>query len=944
LRPAWDDPQLLLGLLLQQTGDVPAAIAQYRAVLKRNPKSAEAHNWLGVAFMQKNQLPEAIAELRAAVKLNPTLVRAWNNLGSTLAQAGDLAEGIAAFREGLKQAPQDLQLRLNLGTALRTSGDSASAVAELQAVLKQDPNNPEIHYQVGLALREKGEPDAALRELESAVTLDPEYREGYYALGQTLRQVSAATRGKAATPQAQAAVAEGLALAKSGNLSGAIEALKRAAALSPDSAEVQFHLGAALWYSGDRAGAAGALDQAITREPAAGPAYSLRGLVYRESGDLAAAQRMFQRAIALTPNLPVGYLDLGIVLLRRGQLTPALGMFEAGLNLPAPSGAPSDLDVAIRELRGAMKGRESAEAHHVLGRMLGFAGADARQVMASFEAALRMKPDFAEVHNHLGLVYMQAGDDAKAIAAFRESIRLRPGYADAHSNLGAILTATDPVESVRELEKAVELQPGLLKARYNLAIAYGSSPKHGTDMEIAELGKLIALQADYPRAEFALGKALLRKGSVAEAIQHLETAAKADPQFGEAQYQLGLALSRAGRAAEGAKWLKQGRELIANSQRDQTVLLDLSEGKRALEKGELDQAVAKFRNAVRQRPDLAEAHYQLGMALARKQDAAAGDALRKALQLDPAHAAAKAGLEQLTGNDGDEIANFENYIRAGRFAEVQPMLEAYVKQHPKAARAWYALGYLLFTQKKIGDSINALAKSLALDVRNADAHNVLGRNLMLIGRFDAARREFEMGEKYAPRSAEMPFNLGRLFSIQDQWAEAKAAFERALAIEPEYAEAWDGLGFAQEALGDDTGALASYHKAAKLNEERNGHFATPSVNLSAFHNRAGNPDLALEYARKAVAINEKADRGWFQLARAHERKGELDAAVQALNRAIGINPKVASYYYVLSAVYRRLGRQQESRQAMETFSKLDRETNELERKRREGLRAEAPAQ
>ena len=84
---------------------------------------------------------------------------------------------------------------------------------------------------------------------------------------------------------------------------------------------------------------------------------------------------------------------------------------------------------------------------------------------------------------------------------------------------------------------------------------------------------------------------------------------------------------------------------------------------------------------------------------------------------------------------------------------------------------------------------------------------------MMIGRFDAAQVEFELGEKYDPQSAEMPFNLGRLFSIQDQWVPAKAAFERALKIDPAYMEAMDGLGFALEALGDDEAAVASYQKS-----------------------------------------------------------------------------------------------------------------------------------
>ena len=65
------------------------------------------------------------------------------------------------------------------------------------------------------------------------------------------------------------------------------------------------------------------------------------------------------------------------------------------------------------------------------------------------------------------------------------------------------------------------------------------------------------------------------------------------------------------------------------------------------------------------------------------------------------------------------------------------------KQRPASSWGWYALGYSLFAQQKIGESIKALAKSLELDIRNAEAHKILGRNLMIIGRFDAAQVEFE---------------------------------------------------------------------------------------------------------------------------------------------------------------------------------------------------------
>lgn len=945
LKPAFDEARLALGIMLQQRGDTTAAVVQYRQILKNNPRSAEAHNWLGVAYMQQNRLADAATSLRTAIQLKPDFVRAYSNLGSTLAQAGDLQAGIEAFQRGLQFAPDDLSLHLNLGTALRTKGDAGGAIEQFEFVLKRDPGNPEIHHQLGLAWREKGDLDVAVREFETSLRLDPEYRDGYYVLGQTLRQMAPARRSTGASGETQRLIGDGITAGKAGDMRGAIAHLTKAVQLSPGVAEAHFHLGAALWYSGEKARAVDELDAAMRLNPASAEAYALRALAYRDANDLESASRMLQRAIAIQPQFQAGYFDLGVVFLRLSDFPHALGQFEAGLNVPAAAGPPPDLDLAVRELGAATGLSRSAEAHAILARMLGLAGADSKAVLAELHEAVRLRPDFAEAYNQTGLVHLQAGDDAQAIAAFRQAIQIRPDYADAHANLGATLTPTDAGESVRELQKAVELQPGLLKAQFNLAIAYGSSPRYGPAKEIEQLRKVLAMDANHPRAEFALGKALVRSGKVQEAVPHLERAVKAEPQFGEAQYQLGLALARTGRGEEGAELVRKGRAMVAASQSQQLAALDLAEGKAALARGEYDHAAGVFRRVLREHPGLAEAHYQLGVTLDRRGDhPGAAASYRAALAADPGRQDAQQALARavepapaLAADDPQRVAELESYFRERKFSAVQPLLEAYVRELPSSTWGWYALGYSLFAQQKIGESISALAKSLSLDVTNAEAHKVLGRDLMMIGRFDAAQKEFELAEKYDPKSAENPFNLGRLYSIQDLWAPARAAFERAVGRDGAYMEAYDGLGFALEALGEDEGAVAAYRKAIQLNEERKADFAAPYINLAAFYNRAGRTGEALEYARQAIAINAKADRAYFQLARAHERRGELETALDALTKATSLNSRVSSYYYSLATIYRRLGKQQESRDAMETFARLDRESNELEQKRRESL-------
>jgi tetratricopeptide (TPR) repeat protein len=210
---------------------------------------------------------------------------------------------------------------------------------------------------------------------------------------------------------------------------------------------------------------------------------------------------------------------------------------------------------------------------------------------------------------------------------------------------------------------------------------------------------------------------------------------------------------------------------------------------------------------------------------------------------------------------------------------------------------------------------------------------------MIIGRFAAAQVEFEQGIRYSPRSAEIHYDLGKLFSIQDNWENARKEFEEALRIEPSYVEDLDALGLALEALGDDSGAVANYERAIALNEVRKGSFASAHVNLSAYYNRKSEPERALAYANKALELDPKSDRAWFQKGKAAEGEGHLNDAVDSVNRAISFNPRSSSYYYVLAGLYRRLGKMEDSRKALDAFTRLDKETNELEKMRRSANRA-----
>ena len=55
---------------------------------------------------------------------------------------------------------------------------------------------------------------------------------------------------------------------------------------------------------------------------------------------------------------------------------------------------------------------------------------------------MELDPNYAEVWNNLGSVFVQLRRAAEAIAAWRTAVRLVPDYADAHFNLANVMRAT----------------------------------------------------------------------------------------------------------------------------------------------------------------------------------------------------------------------------------------------------------------------------------------------------------------------------------------------------------------------------------------------------------------------------------------------------------------------------------------------------------------------
>lgn len=273
-------------------------------------------------------------------------------------------------------------------------------------------------------------------------------------------------------------------------------------------------------------------------------------------------------------------------------------------------------------------------------------------------------------------------------------------------------------------------------------------------------------------------------------------------------------------------------------------------------------------------------------------------------------------------DDLQQLERLEGSINSGKFQEVLGPLRNYLKAHPNSARAYYDLGYVRFRTHQILASVEALAKSLQLDLNNAEAHKILGLDFTIVGKFDEAQRELEEAARLKPDSAEIHYFLGRVHYTRNAFLLAKQEFEEAIRLDPTYMKAYDNLGLTMEGMGDDKAALANYEKAFQLMERQGRKSEWPYINVCAMYNRRNEPERALEYCQTAIEINPKNDRAFFEAARAYMAQKNWEQAARALQSAIGDNPRYAKYHYVLSTVYRKIGKAVESEREMAAFQGL----------------------
>lgn len=268
-----------------------------------------------------------------------------------------------------------------------------------------------------------------------------------------------------------------------------------------------------------------------------------------------------------------------------------------------------------------------------------------------------------------------------------------------------------------------------------------------------------------------------------------------------------------------------------------------------------------------------------------------------------------------------QIANFESLIKAGKYLEARSALESYVQAHSDSWRAQYQLGYVYFRLHLIQPSVTALCKSLVLNRDFAESHKILAYDLNILGRQDMALDELRRAIQLNPDSADSHYEMGRIYYERGSYLDSVRELESAKSLAPEFVRVYHNLGLAYSAIGDDAIAVRNFEEGLRRNDRQTAPSAWPLIDYATFLNMRGEFDQARQLLLRAIAIEDKWDEEFEELAKAYRGRGETTAAIQALESAIARNPKKAELHYMLARLYWQTHQTASARQELAEYER-----------------------
>ena len=434
---------------------------------------AEQHVERAHQLFEQGRWDEAESALRQALSLNPYQAQWHFNLGLTLEAAGRHLDAAAAFRDCFELQPPDRVTAMAVGVNLLQSGDPASGLVWLEraeGIIPEgdESSEPDIEPETPDAEGEEGSIHPAASQVDLLV-----HKIG--ALSELGRHEDAeaafylAQQHDAERADLYAAMADDL-IAR-GVYDRAVWCLREAVRLDPELPHVQARLAEAYAATGRLERARQLYILELRRDPGDVDVLLDLGDLLVDMKRMVEASEKYRRVLELDPESTEAHAALGELEADFGRVDEAIASYDVVLRLD-----PKDHESRRRQAELLLD--RSSDAVPRLGkpsdraRACELLGSEFRRVRSGKDEA-----DAAELED-LGSLLLDAQMYTEAAHVHRVLSQRTPDSAQALHHLSVALlqggesAGPQVEEGIQLARKALELEPGLVAAMHNLAIAH----------------------------------------------------------------------------------------------------------------------------------------------------------------------------------------------------------------------------------------------------------------------------------------------------------------------------------------------------------------------------------------------------------------------------------------------------------------------------------------
>jgi tetratricopeptide (TPR) repeat protein len=340
-----------------------------------------------------------------------------------------------------------------------------------------------------------------------------------------------------------------------------------------------------------------------------------------------------------------------------------------------------------------------------------------------------------------------------------------------------------------------------------------------------------------------------------------------------------------------------------------------------LDANQIDQAIATYREALKNNPKNEDAATGLSDALVAKGTVVAGDTSNpaaivyfdEAIKLDPKNDVAYAKLGELYDAKNDAANARSNYEKA---LQINPEMKA----------LYVPLSVSYLNAGEIAKAESSMQNAEKRGVSDAEFHNAKGMVLYKQNKNTEALAEFEKALSLEGRNATAKYYRAATLDRLNQPEQSVAAYRDTVAIAPEYAPAWFDLGVASYNKADYPEAEKSYKEAIRIDPD----YYQAHANLASTYRQMERfAEANAEYKLAEVGIKNNPDL-YLEWGYCLGKTNEWDKAVARLDQAHNLSPAAVDNSNLGWAYYNAAQIDKQNKKDAEATAKLQKGRESLQ--------------